>query len=226
MTAPDQVSEAELPLDPARVAICAATRVQLASAGDAGVPPLLHTWEAQPSVRHGVIVTFGMMLWYADSASRPLSAEHRILARRHLLRAAVAEESWHRQAFLEAAEWTHDSTYHPLVSAIEPRAPVAEKLARQKQLTPLTDLLAALREQYDGALLEGWVPDEGLARSVRSSFTSAAAALATHDHRAARAALTAAKLNLGLARGKGVRQEGCTLLSDGICTILGRLTLS
>ena len=223
MNAPDHVSEAELLLDLSNVAISDSTRVMIAAAGDGGIATLLRAWEAHPSVRHGVIVTFGMMLWYADSAGRPLTADHRILVRRHLLRAAVAEESWHRQAFLEAAEWSHDASYLPLVRGIDPRASAVEKLAHHEKLTPAGDLLGALREQFEVAGLEGWLPDDGLARSIRTSFTSAAAAFAVRDHRAARAALTAAQVNLRLARGKGVRLEAWSLLSDGIGAILGRI---
>jgi len=215
-------SEAELPLDPAHVAICASTRVRLASSGNAAVPLLLKAWEGQPSVRHGVIVTLGMMLWYADSTARPLAPEHRALARRHLLRAAVAEESWLREAFVEAAEWTHDPTYIPLVQEIDRTGPAARKLLRQgDQLLP-SELLASLREQFDVAVEEGWVTDGGLTRSVRSSFTTAAAAYALHDHRAARAALTAAQVNLGQGRGTSVRPEAWSLLSEGIALILLR----
>ena len=223
MTARDHVSEAELRFDPSNIVISDSARVMIAAAGDAAIASLLRAWEAQPSVRHGVIVTFGMMLWYADSAGRPLSAENRTLIRRHLLRAAVAGESWHRQAFLDAAEWTHDASYLPLVRGIDPRAAAVGKLLHHEQLTPAADLLAALREQFEVAGLEGWLPDEGLARSVRTSFTSAAAAFGARDHRAVRAALTAAQVNLRLARGKGVRLEAWSLLSEGIGSILARI---
>jgi hypothetical protein len=215
-------AEAELPLDPALVAICASTRVRLASSGSAAVPLLLQAWEGQPSVRHGVIVTLGMMLWYADSTARPLAPEHRTLARRHLLRAAVAEESWLREAFVEAAEWTHDPTYLPLVQEIERGGQVGRKLLRHgDQLLP-GELLASLREQFDVVVEEGWVSDEGLARSVRTSFATATASYATHDHRTARAALTAAQVNLGQGRGRSVRPEAWSLLSEGIALVLLR----
>jgi hypothetical protein len=223
VTARDHEFEAQLPLDPANVAICASTRMQVAASGATGIAALLRAWEGQPTVRHGVIVTFGMMLWYADSAGRPLSPEHRTLVRRHLLRASVAEESWLRQAFLEAAEWTHDATYLPLVRGIDPRSSAVAKLENHLLITPAAELHLALREQFDVAHLEGWLPDEGLARSVRTSFTSAAAAFASRDHRAVRAALTAAQLNLRQARGTGVRVEAWTLLSEGIGAILARI---
>jgi hypothetical protein len=225
VTARDHVSEAELPLDPSTVATSDSARVMIAAAGDAAIGSLLHAWEVQPSVRHGIIVTFGMMLWYADSAERPLTPENRALIRRHLLRAAVAEESWHRLAFLEAAEWTHDASYLPLVRGIDPRAVAVGKLLHHEALTPAADLLVALREQFEVAGLEGWLPDEGLARSIRTSFTTATAAFATRDHRAVRAALTAAQVNLRLARGKGVRLEAWSLLSEGIGSILGRIAV-
>lgn len=223
MTARDHAAEAEFRLDPSNIAISDSSRVMIAAAGDAGIATLLRAWDDQPSVRHGIIVTFGMLLWYADSAGRPLTPENRALVRRHLLRAAVAEESWHRSAFLEAAEWTHDASYLPLVRGIDPRAAAVAKLVHHEQLTPAADLLAALREQLEVAVLEGWIPDEGLARSVRTSFTSAGAAFAARDHRAARAALTAAQVNLRLARGKGARLEAWSMLSDGIGAILGRI---
>lgn len=226
MTPRDHESGAELRLDPSNIAISDSTRVMIAAAGDAAIGALLDAWDAQPTVRHGIIVTFGMMLWYADSAGRPLTDAHRTLVRRHLLRAAVAEESWHRQAFLEAAEWTHDASYLPLVRGIDPRAAAAGKLLNHEQLTPAADLLAALREHLEVLGLEGWLSDEGLARSIRTSFTSAAAAFAGRDHRAARAALTAAQVNLRLARGNGIRIEGWSLLSDGIGAILGRIAIS
>ena len=57
---------------------------------------------------------------------------------------------------------------------------------------------------------------------MRSSFTSAAAAYATHDLRAARASLTAAQVNLGQGRGRSVRTEAWSLLSEGIALILLR----
>lgn len=215
-------AEAELPLDPTHVAICASTRVRLASSGSAAVPLLLEVWDGHPAVRHGVIVTLGMMLWYADSTGRSLAAEDRVLARRHLLRAAVAEESWLREAFVEAAEWTHDPTYLPLVQEIDRNGHTSKKLLRNGDLLLPAELLASLREQFDVAVEEGWVNDEGLARSVRTSFTTAAAAYTTHDHRAARAALTAAQVNLGQGRGRSVRPEAWSLLSEGIALVLLR----
>lgn len=195
---------------------CNTMRFNIASTGDSAVPALLESWETTPSLRNGVVITFGIMLWYVENTGRTLETAGRVIARRHLLRSAVAEESWLRAAFVEAADWTNDPTYLPLIRATESATVTLRKL--EEELFRMTSgaLVHALSEQWEAMCAEGWVIDEGLRRSAVLALGSARSALAEQDARTARAVLTALGGNLGAARGRGVRAEGHDLMRGGL----------
>lgn len=201
---------------------CDTTRFKLASAGPDALPVLAASWESTPSLRAGVAVTFGMMLWYSDSIARPLGHAERVVARRHLLRCAVAEEAWLRTAFVEAAEWTHDPTYLPWVRTMQPSAATLRKLELELVHIDPAELTQALLEQWEAMCAEGWVADDGLRRSALLAFGSARSALAEQDGRTARAVLAALSANLGAARGRGLRLEGYELMRSGLDAVTAR----
>ena len=76
------------------IATSEAMRLRVAAAGGAVLPALAESYESQPHLREGVLVTLGVMLWYLDGTVRALPTADRITARRHLLRGAAAEEAW------------------------------------------------------------------------------------------------------------------------------------
>lgn len=202
-----------------------ATRYRVAAAGASSVPRLVAGWESTPTLRAGIVVTFGILLWYAENAGAPLSREDRIVARRHLLRGALAEEAWVRQGFIEGAEWTHDPIWAALVRKIDPSSPVADRLLGEQLVREAAELLLALEELWEAMCAEEWVTDPGLCRSTHLGFNTAQAALDRSDARTARAALAAIGVNVGAAQGRGVRSEACDLLKAGIAAVeaaLGR----
>ena len=204
------------------LAHCNTMRFQLASAGAPSIPALMSCWEKTPHLRHGVTITFGIMLWYVDNTGRALSPADRVIARRHLLRSAVAEEKWLRQAFVEAADWANDPTYLPLVLQIDPSTATARKLEGELVVIPSGDLFRKLCEQWQAMGEEGWVTDEGLQRSAALALGTAGNAL-HEEPRTARAALTALTGNLGAARGRGVRTEGYEVMKCGIEALGARM---
>ena len=196
-----------------------AARYRMAATGSAAVPDLIEGWHATPTLRAGILVTFGILLWYAENAGAPLSREDRVLARRHLIRGAAAEEGWIRQGFIEAAEWTHDPIWIPLVRRVDPRSPVARRLEGEHRVRSAEELVVALEELWEALCGEGWVADAGLCRSTQLGFSTARAAIARRDGRTARAALAAMGVNVGAARGRGVRAEAHELFKAGIAAV-------
>ena len=201
------------------IAHCHAARYRVASAGAPSVPELVAGWETTPTLRAGIIVTFGILLWYAENTGAPLSRGDRVLARRHLIRGAGAEEAWIRQGFVEAAEWTHDPIWIPLVRRLDPKTPVAGRLEAEHRARSAGELVAALEELWEALCGEAWVADAGLCRSTQLGFSTAQAAIERRDGRTARAALAAMGVNIGAARGRGVRAEAYDLLKSGIAAI-------
>lgn len=205
------------------LAHCNTMRFQLASAGAGSIPALVASWNETPHLRHGVVVTFGIMLWYVDNTDRSLPPEARVIARRFLLRSAVAEERWLRQAFVEAADWSNDPTYLPLVLQIDPLNATARKLEGELVVIAAGDLFRRLCEQWEAMGSEAWVTDAGLQRSAALALGTAGNALSEDEVRTARAALTALTVNLGAARGRGMRTEGYDVMKCGIEALSGRL---
>lgn len=205
------------------LAHCNTARFKLASAGAGSIPALVASWTETPHLRHGVAVTFGIMLWYMDNTHRELTPADRVIARRFLLRSAVAEERWLRQAFVEAADWTNDPTYLPLVLLIDPLTPTARKLEGELVVIPATDLFRRLCEQWEAMGAEAWVTDAGLQRSAALALGTAGNAISEEEVRTARAALTALLVNLGAARGRGMRNEGYDVMKCGIEALSARL---
>ncbi|MBW8772244.1 MAG: hypothetical protein JF590_02960 [Gemmatimonadetes bacterium] len=205
------------------LAHCNTMRFKLASAGAGSIPALVACWNETPHLRHGVVVTFGIMLWYMDNTDRTLTPEDRVIARRFLLRSAVAEERWLRQAFVEAADWTNDPTYLPLVLGIDPLTPTARKLEGELVVISSGDLFRRLCEQWDAMGAEAWVTDGGLQRSAALALGTAGNALSEDEMRTARAALTALVVNLAAAKGRGVRAEGYEVMKCGVETLSARL---
>lgn len=196
-----------------------AARYRMASAGALSVPELVAGWDTTPTLRAGIIVTFGILLWYAENAGTPLSRADRVLARRHLIRGAGAEEAWIRQGFIEAAEWTHDPIWIPLVRRVDPASLVGRRLDAEHRVRTAGELVSALEELWEALCAEGWVTDPGLCRSTQLGFSTAQAAVERLDGRTARAALAAMSVNVGAARGRGVRSESYDLLKSGIAVI-------
>src|SRR5258705_10548734 len=143
-----------------------AARFKLASAGGVSIPALVKCWVETPHLRHGVTITFGIMLWYVDNTGRALSPTHRVIVRRHLLRSAIAEEKWLRQAFVEAADWTNDPTWAPLVRQIAPDSVTARKLEGESVGIPAAGLMRLAHEQWDAMGEEGGGRDDGRKRSA------------------------------------------------------------
>jgi hypothetical protein len=164
------------------------------------------------------------MLWYVDNTGRPLSPADRVTVRRHLLRSAVAEEKWLRQAFVEAADWTNDPTWAPLVRRIAPDSVTTRKLEGELIVIRKVDLMRLVHEQWDAMGEEGWVSDDGLKRSAALALGSAGTALGEEDLRTARAALTALGVNLSAARGRGLRSEAYEVMQGAIDALSTRLT--
>lgn len=204
------------------IATSEAMRLRVASAGGAVLPALAASWDTQPHLREGVLVTLGVMLWYLDGTVRALPVEDRITARRHLLRGAAAEEEWLRSAFVEAAECSHDATYLPLVKLIAPTAPTVAKLEQELVRSSIDELLTALREQWDAMCGEQWVDDSGLCRSVGLAFASARKAHEAKDARTARAALSALLVNIGASQGRGITPAGHAVMRGGLEAVLAR----
>jgi hypothetical protein len=200
------------------------TRFELASAGGDSIPALVASWEATPALRGGIVITFGIMLWYMDNTNRVLSPGDRVVARRHLLRSSVAEEKWLRQAFVEAADWTNDPTWAPLVRQIAPDSVTTRKLEGELIVIRKVDLMRLVQEQWDAMGEEGWVSDDGLKRSAALALGSAGTALGEEDLRTARASLTALGVNLGAARGRGMRSEGYEVMRAAIDSLSARLS--
>ena len=205
---------------------CNATRFHLATAGASAIPLLVASWNETPHLRHGVTITFGIMLWYVDNTGRALSPGDRVIARRHLLRSAAAEERWLRQAFVEAADWTNDPTWSPLVRRIDPNSTARRKLEGELVVIRPSELMRLLHEQWVAMGEEGWVSDEGLRQNGALALGTAGAALDQQELRTARAALTALSVNLGAARGRGVRMEGFEMMQGGIEALTSRLTFA
>lgn len=148
--------------------------------------------------------------------------DDRLLARQHLLLAAVSPESAIQAAFLAAAEGRRDPTFLSLVRAIAPDANAVPVLERELATWPSADLLEALLEQWEAMCGVEWVTDESLCRSVKLAFATARLAIAEGEMRTLRAALSALLVNVGAARGRGVRVEGYQVMKLGVETILAR----
>jgi hypothetical protein len=200
------------------------TRFEVASAGGGSIPALVASWEATPALRSGVTITFGIMLWYVDNTGRALSSTDRVTVRRHLLRSAVAEEKWLRQAFVEAADWTNDPTWVPLVRQIAPESATTRKLEGELVVIRSTELLRLTREQWEAMSEEGWVTDDGLKRSATLALGTAGTGPGDEERRTARAALTALGVNLGAARGRGLRGEAYEVMRGAIDSLATRLS--
>ena len=152
----------------------------------------------------------------------PASRDDRILARQHLLSAAVSPESAIQAAFVAAAEGRRDPTLLPLVRVLAPDSHAVRVLERELATWPSADLLEGLVEQWAAMCSEQWVTDESLCRSIKLAFATGRMALAHGEHRTLRAALSALLVNIGAARGRGVRGEAYLVMKGGVETILAR----
>lgn len=146
-----------------------------------------------------------------------------LLARQHLLSAAGSPELALQSAFVTAAEGRRDPTFLPLVRSLYPESHAVKSLELEQKRSTSSELLEGIIALWDAMCAEEWVSDPGLCRSIRVSFSSARAALAENDPRTLRAALSALLVNVGAARGRGVRAEGYLLVKGTVDAILGRL---
>ncbi|HET7040382.1 MAG TPA: hypothetical protein VFI13_00085 [Gemmatimonadales bacterium] len=152
----------------------------------------------------------------------PGPADDRLLARRHLLAAAASGDAGQVQAFVTAAEGRRDPTFLPLVRLLAPDATAIGVLSRELVTWPSADLLEGLVEQWEAMCAEQWVTDHGLCRSVQLAFATGRLALAEGEGKTLRAALSALLVNVGGARGRGVRPEAYQVIKLGVDTILAR----
>ena len=148
--------------------------------------------------------------------------DDRLLARQHLLATAASPEPAVQAAFVVAAEARRDPTFLPLVRALAPDASAVAVLERELATWPSADLLEALLEQWEAMCGAGWVTDESLCRSVKLAFATSRLAIAEGEIRTLRAALSALIVNVGAARGRGVRAEAYQAMKLGVETILAR----
>ena len=148
--------------------------------------------------------------------------DDRLLARRHLLVAAASGDAVQVAAFLVAAEARRDPTFLPLVRTLGPDSAAVTVLERELATWPSADLLDALLEQWEAMCGAGWVTDESLCRSVKLAFATSRLAIAEGEIRTLRAALSALIVNVGAARGRGVRTEAYQVMKLGVETILAR----
>ena len=151
----------------------------------------------------------------------PMAAD-RLLARQHLLSAAVSSEPSIRTAFVAAAEGRRDPVFLPLVRTLAPDSHAVLVLERELATWPSADLLESLVELWEAMCAEQWVTDHGLCRSIKLAFATARMALGEREHRTLRAALSALLVNIGAARGRGVRPESYQMMKLGVETILAR----
>ncbi|HWA40397.1 MAG TPA: hypothetical protein VG712_02235, partial [Gemmatimonadales bacterium] len=124
-----------------------------------------------------------------------------------------------------AAEWTHDPVWIPLVRRVDPTSPVARRLEGEHRVRSAVEHLVALEELWAALCEEGWVADAGLCRSAQLGFQTGHLAIRRSDPRTARAVLAAMGVNVGAARGRGVRAEAYDLVKAGIQAVeeaLGR----
>lgn len=211
---------------------------QVASAGDAGVGPLIATWNEIPSMRPAVLTTMGRMWHHADSTGHPLAAVTRAAIVAHMLLASADPSPSLRSAFSPAARYAGDPLYLPVLRRLAARdrgtlaggrsiAAAAGSLAleleqRAAQLPPA----ALVRSATNGvarACAARWIDDLGTCTSVRATLDTAAAALVRGHVPAAREGLRAARRELDAQRGKQVREWGYELLAGYLDIILGRL---
>lgn len=146
-----------------------------------------------------------------------------LLARQHLLSAAGSPELALQAAFVQAAEGRRDPAFLPLVRSLYPESHAVKSLELEQKRSTSMELLDGVIALWDAMCAERWVDDHGLCRSIRVSFASARAALAEDDPRTLRAALSALVVNVGAARGRGVRAEGYLVVKGTVDAILGRL---
>lgn len=146
-----------------------------------------------------------------------------LLARQHLLTAAGSPELALQAAFVSAAEGRRDPTFLPLVRSLLPESHAVKVLELEQKRSTSAELLDGIIALWDAMCAELWVSDHGLCRSIRLSFSSARAAIAENDPRTLRAALSALLVNVGAARGRGVRPESYLLVKGTVDAILSRL---
>lgn len=151
------------------------------------------------------------------------TGDDRILARQHLLEAAVSPEPAIQAAFVAAAEGRRDPTFLALVRGIAPDSHAVQVLERELATWPSADLIEGLVEQWEAMCGARWVTDESLCRSIKLAFATSRMALNEGEPRTLRAALSALLVNVGAARGRGVRAEAYQIMRSGVETILARV---
>jgi hypothetical protein len=194
---------------------------QVAMAGDAGIAPLVATWNANEHLRDAVIVTMGQMRFYADSAREPLSAASRATIDDYLLRASAALTPWVRQAFVDAVEAIGDPVYLPTVgdisahdtATINGKRYVARNagmilpvLLQRREATATVSLLASLQAQESSACRMEWIPNAGICNSLGVKLNA-----------------DAFLSELAAERGKAVNEHAYILLAGNAQYLIARL---
>lgn len=198
------------------------SRFQVARAGDVAVPMLLETWERTPTIRHGVIRTFGIMVGFADSTGAPLSSGSRATARRIIMAGFESAEPWQRRAASQAAEDAADASYLPVLRYLETTdsatldghryvalgaASIAWRLADDSAGASFVRRAAKLRESLGSWCETAAGGPPGQCRSLHAKLDAAETAMARGAVNAARGVSTALVNQL---EGMGADRVGST----------------
>jgi hypothetical protein len=211
---------------------------QVAAAGDAGIGPLVVSWNENEALRPAVVRTMGQMRYYADSTGRALAPSTVVAIDDHLLRAYAAPEPWVRHAFVDAVEAVRDPGYLPLIQRLRSGDPAqldgVRYVARDAgAIEPVLDalrtasspgtLLASLGRQLEASCRVAWITDGGICQSLRSKLQAASAALARGESGTAANQLGALTNELNAQRGKSVNESAYALLGEAASYLVSRL---
>jgi hypothetical protein len=220
------------------IALTNSSVFQVAMAGDAGIAPLVATWNENEHLRDGVIVTMGQMRFYADSTQAPLSAASRATIDDYLLRASAEPAPWVRQAFVDAVETIGDPVYLPIVSDMSAHdtatingkryvarnaGMIAPVLLQRREATAPLSLFASLQAQESAACRVEWLTGGGICNSLSVKLTAAARGLARGQAAVARNVLDAFLSELTAQRGKAVNEHAYILLAGNAQYLMSRL---
>jgi HEAT repeat protein len=220
------------------VGITNGSMYRVAMAGDAGVAPLVASWNANAHLRAGVIRTMGNLRFYADSTHAPLSAASRATIKDYLLRAATATEPWVRHAFVDAVSRIGDPAYLPIVSdmsahdtaAVDGRRYIAASAAAlvpaltvRRTSTTSASLLSALQAQQSTACHVNWIPKKVICDALDVELRVVAQELAHNDSRQARNLLTLYVNELTRMRGRDITESAFVMLSGDAQYLISRL---
>jgi hypothetical protein len=220
------------------IAITNGSVFQVAASGDAGIGPLIGTWNENENLRPAVIRTIGQMRHFADSTGSPLSTQTRATIGDLLLAASSADVPWVRRAFVDAAAVVGDPVYLPLVSDLSANdqanidgmryvareaGNLVPRLEQRRTSSTPASLLQALQGAQAATCRIGWVSGSGICNSLESKLDAAANALTRGNANAASNQLDAFLAEVSAQRGKAVNENAYLLLSDNAQYLIGRM---